>query len=113
MANKAKVKTGKGMLLRSVPVDVQRVVLAKIREEEEHCKCVRGQDYALYKIVREWGDSVGAPGGPLVVCLGGQFVAPGDVSVEVVGSRVSVTFSVPITTPVGALLNYGRQEIKG
>lgn len=113
MANRPKVKKGKSMLLGSVPEDVQRILISKLGDEAENCKCTRGQDYALYKIVREWSGSVGVPDGSMVVCFGGHFVSPSDLDISVVGDRVSVSFKVPITSPVGAMLNYGRQKNEG
>lgn len=108
MANRAKIKAGKSMLLEQVPVDVQMVLLAKLADEEEHCKCTRSQDYALYKIVREWSSVFNSAN--LVVSVDGQWCSPGDVQISAQDMRIVVTFSLPITGNVGALLNYGRKE---
>lgn len=106
MANKAKVKPGKSILLEAVPVEVQRILIEKTAAEGENCKCTRGQDYALYKIVKEW-KAARSPG--LFFMVDGQLTEV-DPEVSFQGGRVCITFSVPITSPVGAVLNYRRIE---
>lgn len=111
MSNKPKPKPGKGILLENVPIDVQEALISKKNELSDDCKCERGQNYALYSIVREWQQSVGDSENVPVVIFGGQIQKLDDnVSVEFVGTHVHISFKVPITSPVGAIFNYERQK---
>lgn len=112
MANKAKVKKGKGILLENVPVDIQEVLISKNVEDSEDCKCTRGQDYSLYKIVREWNSTIGREDGPPLIVVGGNVQPLEDFNVSFEGSRVVITARFPITTPVGLTLNIARIERK-
>lgn len=96
------------MLLEDVPVDVQKIIIKKTSSESENCKCHRPQDYALWKVVREWDGVLGAEDGQLVICYAGQFFPVEIADIDFVGDRVYINCKIPITSGVGALLNYRR-----
>lgn len=106
MANIPKVKPNKSILLKNVPEDIQKILIEKTEAEKKFCKCERPQDYSLYKIVRDWDQSLASAS--LVIAFDGEFLVAPDADVQFAGNRVCVTFNIPITSGVGALLNYRR-----
>lgn len=108
MANHPKLKTGKSILLERVPEDIQKILIEKTAVESEHCKCHRPQDYSLYKILREWDHIVCASKGSLVLMVDGQSINLQDVEINFFGSSVVLIAKFPITSNVGAVLNFNR-----
>lgn len=96
------------MLLENVPVDVQEIIIKKQIDECENCKCTRAQDYAIHKIIREWSQTAGAPGNEIIIMAGGSFQKPEKFTFEFSDNQVIITAKIPITSPIGAVLNYMR-----
>lgn len=49
------------LLLKKIPVDVQKIINAKQKDEKEKCdNCNFSKDRAIYKIIREWKAGAGS-----------------------------------------------------
>lgn len=106
MSKKPKVFKGKKMKLYNVPEDVQQIIIDKLEEEKINCKCERSQDYAIYKMLRQYNDLMCCE---LMVAFNGQILKPApDIIFE--GDRITVSLKVPLSTPLGMALNYKRIE---
>lgn len=53
---KISIFTGKNILMEDVPEDVQRIIAEKVEKEKGDCECIRSQQYAVVKIIREWAN---------------------------------------------------------
>lgn len=56
MAKKITIFPGKNMIMEDVPEDVQKIILEKKNAEEADCDCMRSQQYAIFKMIREWAN---------------------------------------------------------
>lgn len=94
MSKKPIVKKGKNILLKSVPSDIQEIIIKKQDEEKGICECERPQDYAIYKMLRAYNQLIN------------------DINIDnAVGlenGEIVLSLKVLISTPLGMALNYKR-----
>ena len=107
MGKIAKVKKGKYILLHDVPVDVQQAIIDKIQQENELCNCIRPMAHALYSIVREHTHLIGCTDAMHVV-FHGHAAQASQVYHKFTGEYVELSMRIPVTSPLGAHLNYAR-----
>lgn len=110
MSRKPEVFKGKKMKLYNVPEDVQRYIIERRDQEIINCdNCIRSQDYAIYKILREHRNIIGAKD-VMVVGFNGQFLQLSEFDVSFEGLNIRITSKIELNTPLGMTLNYKRLE---
>lgn len=105
MGKRPSVRAGKNILLKNVPLDVQSILISKVNDDSEDCQCIRNQEHSFFKIIREW-HKINA--GSMVISFEGRMFSPESYDVSFEGSDVVIKIKAPITSSLGAGLNYKR-----
>jgi hypothetical protein len=106
MARNPKIKRGKAIRLRDVPLDVQEIVMRRQKYEEDLCDCERAQERVVYKIIREHNATTSD--GSTLFYKGHTVKVQPETRFENGEFVITLTVRAPLHTSLGMALNYER-----